>query len=620
MYRAGYKWVYTALRGVIFIIRHPFGKICSYSVAANVFAAIFYCVFLFFTLVYKKLFLLSLESMTLFRYNEYSREERTPSRMTEKKDDNNMSASQNNNAPRYESKAERRAAEAAQQAQERKKFRNGIIACSAALAVIIVFVAVFGSNLFYSGTTSIVIDGMEYTVADYNFFYVSQYNAYREGLIEQVGEDNASYYLPINSQSLKNQIFDEETGKTWDEFLEERAISIMRTYTALYHEATAAGYELSDESIANLDAERISIEENAKSLGYNSADAYLKVAYGKGMDVERYFKNREFLTYVVEYSDSIIGALEYTQEELDAEYDENLASDYDYVYFYSMFVYADAAEDQESLDKEMAEAKADAEALAANIYDAESFSSMAMSYIMQNLEDYGGETVAYNSKGATAANLNPDYKDWLLDDARQPGDTTVIGIGGEMTDYYNGYHLVMYQGRDSHDYPAINGYYVDMFVEQVNEEDYETDEAYQEAFNKAIANAESMAQDLIDDWNSGEFATFTDLTSKYSLEINGGSRLSQIGKYVTSVSAIDNWFFNEPRTEGDIECLTLDDKVYVLLFENYDDDYRDVLADGSLRSAALEELEQSMLESTEYTTSWTFRFAGNGLLVGEISY
>jgi len=531
-----------------------------------------------------------------------------------------MSALQNNNAPHYESKADRRAAEAAQQAKERKKFRIGMIACAAALAVIIVFVAIFGSSLFYSGTTAIVIDGMEYTAADYNFFYISQYNAYREGIISQVGEDNAASYLPSNSQSLKKQIFDEETGKTWDEFLEERAISIMRTYTALYHEATEAGYELSADSIANLDAERVSLEENVKALGYRSADDYLKVVYGKGMDYDRYFKNREFLTYVVEYSDSIIGALEYTDEELDKEYDENLASEYDYVYFYSMFVYADPAEDQESLDKEMEKAKANADALAANIYDAESFSSMAMSYIMQNLEDYGGENVAYNSKGATAANLNPDYKDWLLDDARQPGDVTVIGIGGEMTDYYNGYHLVMYQGRDRHEYPAINGYYVEMFVEQVNKEDFETDEEYEEAFNKSIANAESMAQDLIDDWNSGEFATFTDLTSKYSLEINGGSRLSQIGKYVTSVSAIDNWFFNEPRTEGDIERLTLDDKVYVLLFENYDEDYRDVLADGSLRSAALTEFEESRRDTTEYTTNWSFRFAGNGLLVGEMSY
>ena len=75
--------------------------------------------------------------------------------------------------------------------QEKKKLRNKVIAVVAVLAILVAFVLVFNSDLLYSGVTAITINGRDYTVTDFNYYYISAISSYQQEMENMYGTNYA---------------------------------------------------------------------------------------------------------------------------------------------------------------------------------------------------------------------------------------------------------------------------------------------------------------------------------------------------------------------------------------------------------------------------------------------
>ena len=141
--------------------------------------------------------------------------------------------------------AEREAARKA----KKERTRWGIV--GAIIVVFAVVVILLNTNLFYSGTTALTINGYEYTNADFQYYYLSAYSNF---------VSNNQNYISMffdTSEDLDKQAFDPAllgvTGEglpenpTWKDYFKSVAIDNMVEITALYDSAVKSGYTLSEE-------------------------------------------------------------------------------------------------------------------------------------------------------------------------------------------------------------------------------------------------------------------------------------------------------------------------------------------------------------------------------------
>ena len=217
--------------------------------------------------------------------------------------------------------AEREAARKA----KKERTRWGIV--GAIIVVFAVVVILLNTNLFYSGTTALTINGYEYTNADFQYYYLSAYSNF---------VSNNQNYISMffdTSEDLDKQAFDPAllgvTGEglpenpTWKDYFKSVAIDNMVEITALYDSAVKSGYTLSEEEQAEIDEIMASFETAATANGLRDAGAFVSFYYGKGNTLDSV---RELITrgYIASgYAQQQFDSYSYTTEELDAYYDEH---------------------------------------------------------------------------------------------------------------------------------------------------------------------------------------------------------------------------------------------------------------------------------------------------------
>ncbi len=121
-------------------------------------------------------------------------------------------------------------------------------------------------------------------------------------------------------QPLEDQPYDDT--RSWADFMIEQALNLAEQTQQLCLAAKAAGFTLP------ADAEQNAVtDEEAKKQGYAGVAEYLTANYGEGADMEGY---RAFLTDMSTasaYSEQLMNAKTYTDEEIERFYDEH-ATDY----------------------------------------------------------------------------------------------------------------------------------------------------------------------------------------------------------------------------------------------------------------------------------------------------
>ena len=137
------------------------------------------------------------------------------------------------------------------------------------------------------------------------------------------------YYLDASildfNKPLDQQIFDEETGTTWQQYFLEAALTSWGRSAALCTHAREAGFTLSDEMLANLESVPDQLEDMAKSYGYATAQEMLEADMGVGCDVEGYLEYVKTNMISAQYLDEMYVSMGPSLEEIEAYYKENEA-------------------------------------------------------------------------------------------------------------------------------------------------------------------------------------------------------------------------------------------------------------------------------------------------------
>jgi len=182
-------------------------------------------------------------------------------------------------------KAKRRLERA--QKEEKAKKRTKIIAISVTTVFAILLIVSLLANSKYIRRTlpAITIDGVDFTTAEFEYFFNMAYMDYSNFMSQFEGMGGS---LPESGRQLSTQVYDPVTGETWADLISEIAFGRMVSLVSLYNAAQASGFTLSDEQIADIevDVERVGTE--AAMYGFPSVDSLLQRMYGNSINLRVY--------------------------------------------------------------------------------------------------------------------------------------------------------------------------------------------------------------------------------------------------------------------------------------------------------------------------------------------
>lgn len=132
--------------------------------------------------------------------------------------------------------------------------------------------------------------------------------------------DQYGYYLSMMgvdmSKPLDQQVYDEETGMTYQQAFLENALDSWHRYAMLNQVAKEKGFELSAEQKQMVESFRTELETMAQDGGYTDMEAFVDKEFFPGSSEEAYLKYNEFGFKALCYYDSLAPA----KDELEAYY------------------------------------------------------------------------------------------------------------------------------------------------------------------------------------------------------------------------------------------------------------------------------------------------------------
>ena len=126
-----------------------------------------------------------------------------------------------------------------------------------------------------------------------------------------------------SGKPLDEQIYDDKTGLTWQQYLLELALNTWKQYRILTDIALNVGYQLPVDYQQSLDTLQESLEEAAKNNGYASVDALLSADVCEGCTFEDYKYFLELNYYANQYFEKLTYDYEVTQEEIEQQFEES---------------------------------------------------------------------------------------------------------------------------------------------------------------------------------------------------------------------------------------------------------------------------------------------------------
>lgn len=537
-----------------------------------------------------------------------------------------MSASQDKKkrqAERVDGTEKRQVAERKKQ-EEQRKSRTRWTVGTVLVVLLVAVILLANSNLFYNVVPSVKVGDESYTNAEYQYYYYTGYYQFYNNYSSYASYLGLDTSQPVSEQPVELnylQMFGitvpsvmlaegYKTSPTWEDYFNELALQSMTQVTALYEQATAAGYTLTEEDSASIDQQIEQFGEYAASQGFSSAKNYIIAAYGRGCN-EKIVRQLLEMNYVAgNYSQDNLDSFSYTPEELAAWYDEN-RNDYDAFTFAYYYVTAETVEQPKETTEEtaegaeaetesvvtpetMAKAKADADAIAAKVTGMDSFNAAVAAY-----SEGAAPTESKNTQGGGIYGV---YTDWLKDPARASGDVTVI----EQED--GGYYVVLFEMRSANDYPTASMRHI-----LINVTDEDEDGEYSEA---EIAKTESIAKDIYAKWSSGEatedsFAILANENSDDTGSNTNGGLYENINKG-RMVESINDFLFDPAVKPGDTALLFNNGSYtgwHIVYYVGAGENYCDYLADQALRGQDYTAWQTAALEGYSAKTNLVLKFA-----------
>lgn len=441
-----------------------------------------------------------------------------------------------------DNKAQKRAEKAEKRRQEEQKAHRSVVIYSVIAVVVLAAAAVLlilNSGLLQRSLTALDVNGTKYAAVDLQYYYTSLYSEY------------SRQYAFDSTTSVKKQVYDEETGQTWYDFLMDQAVERLTRNTALSQKAQAEGHALSEDAQASLNSTLSQLDTTWMSSGaYTSRDAFIRAQFGSAMTYDRLVEllNLEYLAS--DYAQTKLEGVEHPESDYDAYYAEH-AGELDTV-TYSQFTCravnsttheegessATMEDPAETLEALKTEQKALAEEIKAKLEGGADPEALADEYSEQlssssvSARALGSNLIAYTS-----------YGDWLTDSARKAGDVT---LSGQDLDGAANYYVIRFEDRELDQEQTHS---IRHLLVRAGTGSEPTQEEYDEA--------EQKAQGFWDEWKAGEateetFATLAAANSSDSSSAQNGGLIANITSSSSYTENFQNWALDPARKEGDV--------------------------------------------------------------------
>lgn len=154
--------------------------------------------------------------------------------------------------------------------------------------------------------------------ATFSYFYWASYTSFLNYYGSEA-QDIIDLYTPLSEQQYSDDL-------TWQDYFIENALMAYRQYCALNDMAKEDGFELSETAQQTLENAETELLETAEGMGFETVAEYLVANYGSGATIENYLAYLHDHFVVQEYTAKLQNSFNYTDDEVEAYYDENAES------------------------------------------------------------------------------------------------------------------------------------------------------------------------------------------------------------------------------------------------------------------------------------------------------
>ena len=445
---------------------------------------------------------------------------------------------------KYDRKVQKRKEE---KEKEKKEERISTAVGIVFLVALVCLVASFPIRTYLAThETYVVINGEEVNKVEFDYVYNTSKNNY----ITQYGS-YLSYFGLDTSKDLSTQMYSDTL--TWQDYFEQNAVESLKQNKALMAEAKAAGftYDTTDE----YNTFKETIKTSAAAAGVSDKE-YVRSIYGSYATmgrIEEYVKNDMVMNA---YYQKLQEDNAPSDDEIQSYYEENKAT-YDSVDYCLTTIEADLPTEPTELADPVEETAADTtgttdgtaatdttQDTAYQPSDAEIAKAMEDAKV---LADDAEQTVAKDGEAhenEKKSSVNYMISDWLFDDARKAGDTTVI-----TNDNSHCYYVVAFEKRYLDETPSAD-------------------------VRVIIPTEDKTGEEILEEWKNGAATedSFAELCKKYTQDtsaVENGGLFEQVTK-TGMTEELSNWIFDSSRQAGDTVAITASDTTYVLYYIGQD--------------------------------------------------
>lgn len=445
---------------------------------------------------------------------------------------------------KYDRKVQKRKEE---KEKEKKEERISTTVGIVFLVALVCLVASFPIRTYLAThETYVVINGEKVNKVEFDYVYNTSKNNY----ITQYGS-YLSYFGLDTSKDLSTQMYSDTL--TWQDYFEQNAVESLKQNKALMAEAKAAGftYDTTDE----YNTFKETVKTSAAAAGVSDKE-YVRSIYGSYATmgrIEEYVKNDMVMNA---YYQKLQEDNAPSDDEIQSYYEENKAT-YDSVDYRLTTIEADLPTEPTELADPVEETAADTtgttdgtaatdttQDTAYQPSDAEIAKAMEDAKV---LADDAEQTVAKDGEAhenEKKSSVNYMISDWLFDDARKAGDTTVI-----TNDNSHCYYVVAFEKRYLDETPSAD-------------------------VRVIIPTEDKNGEEILEEWKNGAATedSFAELCKKYTQDtsaVENGGLFEQVTK-TGMTEELSNWIFDSSRQAGDTVAITVSDTTYVLYYIGQD--------------------------------------------------
>ena len=445
---------------------------------------------------------------------------------------------------KYDRKVQKRKEE---KEKEKKEERISTTVGIVFLVALVCLVASFPIRTYLAThETYVVINGEKVNKVEFDYVYNTSKNNY----ITQYGS-YLSYFGLDTSKDLSTQMYSDTL--TWQDYFEQNAVESLKQNKALMAEAKAAGftYDTTDE----YNTFKETIKTSAAAAGVSDKE-YVRSIYGSYATmgrIEEYVKNDMVMNA---YYQKLQEDNAPSDDEIQSYYEENKAT-YDSVDYRLTTIEADLPTEPTELADPVEETAADTTGTTDGTAAADSTQDTAyqpsdaeIAKAMDDakvLADDAEQTVAKDGEAhenEKKSSVNYMISDWLFDDARKAGDTTVI-----TNDNSHCYYVVAFEKRYLDETPSAD-------------------------VRVIIPTEDKTGEEILEEWKNGAATedSFAELCKKYTQDtsaVENGGLFEQVTK-TGMTEELSNWIFDSSRQAGDTVAITVSDSTYVLYYIGQD--------------------------------------------------